>query len=563
MNLSLLLGHAAPYRRSLVFAGALMLGETAATLALPWIGGQFLAGVITVAEIDVGAIVALLLALFAAQALFRFFSNYVLSRTSQQILADLRRRIYDHLISLPLGFFQQRRQGDILAILTYEVEQLSGFLTGTMLNFVPLMLTALGAVVLMVRIDPQLALLVVLLVPAFYLLLRLMGRRLRPLSERVRQAQATGVAIAQDGISMLPVVKAFNREGFESGRYGAQMREAMLLGITVQRIYAALAPVTQFLVAAAVVLLLALASGRVNSGEMPPSELISFLLYAALLTRPVASLSGLYGQTQMARGRLQRLQEVLEEPPEPLGEGRPLPGPARGEIAFEGVHFAHTGRLATLAGIDLRIGAGETVALTGENGAGKTTLVHLLLRFHDPDSGRILIDGTDIATVSPASLRAQIGLVPQNVLLVHGTVRENIAYGAPDATSGEIERAARLAQAHDFITGLPQGYETEIGDQGVRLSGGQRHRLALARALVKDPPILILDEVTAMFDPEGERTFVEDARAAFAERTVILITHRPASLALADRIVRLAHGRVVAAPAQAAGDAVDVPAGGQ
>lgn len=562
MNLSLLLRHAAPYRGSLAFAGALMLGETAATLALPWIGGQFLAGVITVADIDIGAIVGLLLALFAAQALFRFFSNYVLSRISQQILADLRRRIYDHLMSLPLGFFQQRRQGDILAILTYEVEALSGFLTGTMLNVVPLMLTALGAVVLMVRIDPQLALLVVLLVPTFYVLLRYMGRRLRPLSERLRQAQATGVAIAQDGISMLPVVKAFNREGFESGRYGAQMREAMQLGITVQRIYATLAPVTQFLVAAAVVVLLALASRRVNSGEMPPSELVSFLLYAALLTRPVASLSGVYGQIQMARGRLQRLQDVFEERPEPLGEGRPL-GPARGEIAFEDLHFAHTGRLATLAGIDLCIGAGETVALTGENGAGKTTLVHLLLRFHDPDSGRILIDGTDIATVSPASLRAQIGLVPQNVLLLHGTVRENIAYGAPDATDEEIERAARLAQAHDFITGLPQGYETQIGDQGVRLSGGQRHRLALARALVKDPPILILDEVTAMFDPEGERSFVEDARAAFAERTVILITHRPASLALADRIVRLAQGRVVASPAHAAGDVGDLSAGGQ
>lgn len=560
MNISLLLDLARPYRRGLAFAGALMLCESAATLALPWIGGQFLAGVITLADINIGGLVALLLALFALQSLFRFFTGYVLSRTSAALLADLRSQIYARLISLPLGFFQQRRQGDILALLTHEVQLLSSFVTGTLLNFLPLLLTALGAVVLMIHLEPRLAALVVVLVPAFYFLLKLLGRRLRPLSERYRQAEATGVAIAQDGISMLPVVKAFNCEAFERDRYARQMHETMALSVTVQRVYALLRPVTQFLVVGAVLLLLVLASERVNAGDMPPAELVSFLLYAALLTRPVAALSGVYGQVQMARGHLRRLQGVLEEKPEPIDEGRVLAA-VEGEIAFEDVRFAHFGRLATLDGVNLHIRAGETVALTGENGAGKTTLVHLLLRFHELDAGRILIDGTDIATVSLASLRAQIGLVPQNVLLLHGSVRENIAYGVPDATSEEIERAARLAQAHDFISDLPQAYETEIGDQGVRLSGGQRHRLALARALVKAPPILILDEVTAMFDPEGERSFVEDARAAFANRTVILITHRPASLALADRIVTLDRGRVVARRGLVAGGMAPAAAG--
>jgi ABC-type multidrug transport system fused ATPase/permease subunit len=197
-----------------------------------------------------------------------------------------------------------------------------------------------------------------------------------------------------------------------------------------------------------------------------------------------------------------------------------------------------------LKGADLSIQAGETVAITGENGSGKSTLIHLLMRFADPDAGRILVDGTDTRAVSIVSLRAQIGLVAQNVLLLNGTVRDNIAYGRPNASAAEIEAAAVAAQAQDFIQRLPQGYDTLIGDQGIRLSGGQRQRIALARALLKDPPILVLDEATAMFDPEGEAAFIEECGAVLADRTVILITHRPASLALADRVLRMRHGRI-------------------
>jgi len=247
---------------------------------------------------------------------------------------------------------------------------------------------------------------------------------------------------------------------------------------------------------------------------------------------------------RLTRGALTRLEELFDETPEAYGPAAPL-SPVRGDILFEDIHLTYPGRHRALDGVNLHIAAGETVAITGPNGVGKSTLVNLLMRFDHPDQGRITIDGTDIANVALDSLRAQIAVVSQTVLLFNATLHENIAFGLPDASEAQVERAARRAQAHEFITALPQGYGTVIGDRGIRLSGGQAQRIALARALLKDPAILVLDEPTAMFDPEGEASFIEQAGADFADRTVILITHRPASLALADRVVRLENGIIV------------------
>jgi subfamily B ATP-binding cassette protein MsbA len=467
-----------------------------------------------------------------------------MGRTSAQILADLRIRLYDHLQALPLGFFHQRSQGDIIALMTHEVSQLAYFITGTLLASVPLLITLAGALVLMFRIDMLLAALVALLVPVFYLALKILARRLRPIARELQMADAAAVAIADENLGMLPAIKTFTREALESDRYRRKIHEIKDLSITQQRLFAAIEPSVQFVAAASVVLLLWLAGGRVGTGQLTPAELVAFFLYAALLTRPVGTLANVYGQTRMARGALERLQSVLTERPETiLQAGHALP-PARGDIEFRDVEFAYPGREKAVAGLNLKIGAGETVALTGENGAGKSTLMHLLMRLHEPQSGRILIDGIDIAGVSLHSLRSQIGVVPQNILLFNGSARDNIGYGRPGADSQAIEHAARLAQAHEFITRLPQGYDTIIGDRGIKLSGGERQRVALARALLKDPPILILDEATAMFDPQAERSFIEDCHQALSQRTVILITHRPASLALADKVVRIDAGAV-------------------
>jgi ABC-type multidrug transport system fused ATPase/permease subunit len=267
----------------------------------------------------------------------------------------------------------------------------------------------------------------------------------------------------------------------------------------------------------------------------------------------VSALAGTWAQVQSARGTLERLHGVLTEPAEPIFHPAPPLGRVRGRIGFERVRFAYPGRAPILDEVSLEIAAGETVAIGGANGAGKSTLVHLLLRLHEPAAGRILIDGIDIAGVNLQSLRRQIGIVPQHPLLFNGSVAANIGFGRTDADAAMIERAARLAQAHAFVSRLPQGYDTPIGDQGVRLSGGQRQRLALARALLKDPPILILDEATAMFDLEGERDFIASCTETLRGRTVLLITHRPASLALANRalLVEGGHVREVATAAAA------------
>lgn len=541
MDLRLILGFAWPWRATLALCSLLMLLETGAVLAVPWLAGQFAARLLTGSGQAGGALLGALLLLFGMQAILKFANRLLLGRAAEAILADLRTRLYDHLQALPLAYYHQRRRGDVLALLTHDIERLAGFISGTLPSLMPLLLTVAGSTVLMARIDARLTLLVLVTMPVFYLLLKVMGRRLRPLSSRLQQAHADAVATAEENLGLLPAIKTHTREPLESERYRGQIHRIRHLSNQERLIYSALGPTVEFMAAAGLVLVLWLLGAGADART--PAEMVSFLLYAALLTRPVSALADIYGQTRAARGALERLAAALQEPAEP-GNGAEMPT-VRGYIAVDDVSFAYPGRPPTLTGLTLHINAGETVALTGPNGAGKSTLAHLLVRLMEPGSGRILVDGIDIATVSLPSLRRQVGVVPQHVLLFNGSVFDNIAYGQPGAAPEAVMAAARAAQAHAFINRLPQGYDSVIGDQGVRLSGGQRQRIALARALLKDPPILILDEATAMFDPEGERSFIADCHDTLAQRTVILITHRPASLALADRVLRMEAGRIV------------------
>lgn len=531
----LLLASLARHRAALAAGSALLLLESAAMLALPWLAG-LAAGRLAGGAED-APLLGALLAVAALQALLRWGTSLLLGLVAADMLASLRMAMHDHLQSLPLGFHQSRRRGELMALMTHELSQLASFVSVTLVGALPALVTAAGAIALMLRIDLRLGLLAAALIPMFYLLLKTTGRRLRRLAVQMQQTDAAATATVEEGLQLLPATKAYTREPERSAAYARRVEAVRALGRMGAHAHAVLEPSLQFTATAAAVLLLWHLGSEITQGRMAAAQWVAFVLYAALLTRPVARLAGLYGQAQMARGALAHLASVLNQAPESSGPRRL--DRARGEVVFDAVDFAYPGRPPVLKGLNLRIAPGEFLALTGPNGVGKTTLVHLLMRLSVPARGRILLDGQDIAQLELASLRRQVALVPQHVLLFHGTVRENIAFGNPAASFAQIESAARLAQAEAFIRALPEGFDTVIGDEGILLSGGQRQRLALARALLKDAPILALDEPTAMFDPEAEQAFVAAMRTVLGRRTVILITHRPASLALAERTVEL------------------------
>ena len=512
---------------------------------MPWLAGKLGARFLESAA-GAGAfwpLVAAIIGLLVVRAGLSAGAAFLYAANAEAILAALRVRLFDHLLALPLPWHQGQERGSLLALATLEIERLGHFITGTLVSLAPLLLTAGGATVALFLLDPALALLVPVLVPGFYILARLVGRRLRGLGLRIQTEHAGATTRVEEMLDLLPALKSFAVEPAEKARHAAGIERLRVLSLREARLHALIDPAMGLAVSVAAVVLLVAVGRKLQAGTMSPAETISFLMYVSLLVRPVAQLASVYGQVQTARGTLSRLQAVLEVPPEPAAAGT-TPPRARGGIRFDNVTFAYPGRGAAVRGLSLSVAAGETVALTGPNGAGKSTAIALLLGFQRPESGRILLDGQDIAVMPPDHLRRQIGLVPQTRHLRNASVRDNIAFGRENVTEGEIESAARIAQAHDFIIGLPQGYDTQIGDRGLRLSGGQQQRIALARALLGDPAVLILDEATSMYDPEGEAAFVAESRSALAGRTVIVVTHRPASLALADRVIRMDGGRI-------------------
>jgi ATP-binding cassette subfamily B protein len=544
MDLRDLIALARPYRAQLAWLAALSILGALVLLAIPALGASLLGGMFDAASHSTGLVAALLVAAVILTALVNALNALWSGRTSARILADQRQRIYRHVQALPIGWHENHRQGDTLALMTWEVASLANFLTGTLASVPARLVTAAGAVAIMFTIDPLLASLVPVAVPLFYLVLKVIGRRLRGLAMRIRAAEAEVLAVAEENLEMLPAIKSFAREEREAARYGHAVDVAMDLALRENRIKAMLGPTIELIAAMAAIALLIIAGRAMAGGAMSPTELFGFLFYAALLTRPVSALSNIYGEVQTARGTLSRLNEVMTNAPEAGYAAVGTMERAAGAISLRGVTFAYPGRETVLDKVDLDIPAGQIVALVGENGAGKTTLVNLLLRFHDPSAGEVSLDGRDIRALQLQDLRRQFGLVPQRPLLFNGTIRANILFGREEASQAAIEQAARLAQAHEFITGLAQGYDTQIGDHGVRLSGGQRQRIALARALLADPPVLVFDEATSMFDLDGESAFIASFEQALKGRTVILITHRPASLALADRLIRVEHGKV-------------------
>lgn len=539
MKVAFIASRARPFLGELALISGLAMVSAFATLALPWLAGNFLSGVLGDRAIDLRGTLALLIIALVSLTAMNIAATILSELASGRILAGLRREAYDHIQAMPIGYHDRSRTGDLLALMTYEVDSLSKFMTATLANVPSMLITAVGAIVLLFVLDPVMALVAPVLVPVFFVILKLLGRRLRILARKVRKADTRLMWMGETDLDLLPAIKSFAVEPHHRAQFHQAIEKARLLHLSQTRLSAFVGPTVALIAGLAAIAILLVGSEQVAAGARTPGELFAFLLYAALLTRPVSGLADSYGAFQVARGALARLEAVFARPIEPGYAATGTLTRAQGAIAFDNVTFAYPGRGPVLTDLTLAIAPGEVVALTGANGIGKSTLIRLLLRYYDPQAGQITLDGVDIAQLQVQDLRRQFGYVPQRPLLFNGTIRDNIAFGTTIDDPAALERAVGMAQAKDFIARLPRGLDTEIGDDGVRLSGGQQQRIALARALYRDPPVYIFDEATSMYDLEGEAAFVEACIASLEGRTVIIITHRPASLALAHRIIHM------------------------
>jgi ATP-binding cassette, subfamily B, bacterial len=525
----------------------LMILESILSLFTPWIAGQFTSALLSpspTAKLSYDQILLAWFFLLALQSGVNFYNGYLSGTNSQKMLMELRTKLYNHLQSLPMSYFHEHKHGNILSLLTNDAAIISSFVTDTLLGFLPLLIIFCGALLCIFLIKPLVAVLAGLFIPLFYLVTKLIGRRIRPISRQMIKIYADTLSIAEENLATLPLIKSYTRESIESLRFACKNQELLSVTSHYLRIQSFLSPFIKFLATGIILFILWVISDDLSAGKLSSADIVQLILYGMMLTQPVSRLAGVYGQIQRCIGAADHILEIFSLQPEISDTENELQV-IRGEIAFQHIYFCYPGRNALFTDLNLNIKSGETIAITGENGAGKSTLVHLLVRFADPDQGTILIDGKDIRSVTLASLRKQIGIVQQQVLLQNSSVADNIRFGLPSATEEQIESAARAAHAIDFIRRLPDSFNTVIGDQGVKLSGGQKQRLSLARALIKDPAILILDEATAMFDPDGEKSFIRECHDILREKTVILITHRPASLLLADRILELKNGKFI------------------
>jgi ATP-binding cassette, subfamily B, bacterial len=502
---------------------------------------------------DTATIDLYFVAFLAAAAVFGVFAAlrfYLVTWLGERVVADLRSDIYQRVIRMDPTFFEVTRTGEVLSRLTTDttlVQSIAGVnLSITLRSGIQLV----GALILLVATSPSLAGMILILMPLVIVPLIIVGRKLRTLSRQAQDKIADTSGLAGETLNAIQTVQAFTLEGLNSERYGRAVEDSFFVAVKRTKARALMTALGTMMIFGAVTFVLWQGAHRVLADTMTGGELSQFLIYAVYVAIAAASLSEMWGEVQRAAGAMERLVELRNATPAIVAPAEPqnFPATAQGHIRFDTVSFRYPSRPDTqaLQNFTLDIRPGENIAFVGPSGAGKSTTFQLLLRFYDPASGHIVIDGVDIARARPEDVRHRIGLVPQETVLFGASARENIRYGRPTATDAEIEAAARAAGADTFIRQLPDGYDTFLGERGTRLSGGQRQRIAIARALLKDPPILLLDEATSSLDAESER-FVQQALERLMEgRTTIIIAHRLATILKADRIVVLDHGRIAA-----------------
>jgi ATP-binding cassette subfamily B protein len=542
-----LLGFLRPYKWSTAISVVLAIGSQAAALIGVYLTGSVANALTNNEHSEVPWLIGAILVLGVARAAMMAGRRLIAGKQALDVELDMRTAIYAKLVRLSFGFYDRHQTGQLMSRATVDLQGVRFFLGYGLIFFFQHTFTIIGVGIVIFLINWKLALISITIVPFLIAVAYRYSHVAHPLLRDVQQKMADVATVAEENIVGVHVVKSFAQERAEQEKFERRSEEVFGLSVKANRQRAFYVPMLSFLPLLAQAAVLFVGGKMVADSSLSVGSFVRFNLYLAMLVLPLRALGMWIGQAQRATASGERIFQVLDEPEE-IGDepdARELQaGPGR--VTFDGVTFGYDPDRPVLDAIDLELDAGRVVALIGHTGSGKTSLASLIPRFYDVQAGSVSIDGVDVRKATLASLRGEIGVIAQDPFLFSATVRENIAFGRPEATDEEIERAARLAQAHDFVEALPDGYDTVIGERGITLSGGQRQRVAIARALVVDPRILILDDATASVDASTEARIRDGLREAMRGRTTIIIAHRLSTIALADEVIVLQDGRVAA-----------------
>ena len=542
-----LLAFLRPYKRSLFVSITLAIASQAAALGAIFLTRSIVAALNAKQLNELPWLVGLVVALGVGRALALAGRRLIAGKQALYVEMDVRQAVYAKLVRLSFGFYDRHQTGQLMSRATVDLQAVRFFLGYGLIFFFQHVFTIVGVGLVVFLISWKLALIVLSIAPLLIVVAYRYSHVSHPLLRDVQQRLADVATVAQENIVGVHVVKAFAREETEQMRFKDRSEQVFVRSVQANRQRAFYIPLLGFLPLLAQAAILLVGGRMVARGSLSLGDFVAFNLFLTILVTPLRALGMWIGQAQRATASGERIFQVIDEAEDVADapDARELP-PGPGQVSFEGVTFGYEPGRPVLHDLDLELVPGRSVALIGQTGAGKTTVASLIPRFYDAQRGRVLVDGADVRSLTLTSLRREIGVIAQDAFLFSATVRENISFGRVDATDAEVERAARLAQAHEFISALPSGYDTVIGERGITLSGGQRQRIAIARAIVIDPRILILDDATASVDATTEARIREGLREAMRNRTTIIIAHRLSTIALADEVVVLDEGRVVA-----------------
>jgi len=534
-----------PYRNSYIAGLIFLLLSSFASLIFPmFIGGMVDASKESMDKINQMALI--LFGLFTLQAIFSYFRIVLFVNVTEKFLAKLRQATYNHLIRLPMTFFNKRRVGELNSRIASDISLLQETFTTTSAEFIRQLIIVVGGIILLGFTSLRLSIFMLSIFPIIIIIAVIIGKKLRSYSKIVQEHIASSNTIVEETLQGINNVKAFANEIFESNRYKRKTEDIVVFAIKGGKLRAAFASFIILGIFGAIAAVIWYGTRLIHLGSMSMGDLTSFLMLTIFIGASIGSIADLYAQIQKAIGATEKLMEILEEETEDYSE-KNIDTPIKGSLSLNNLSFHYPNRadVEVLKNININIKQGEQVALVGASGAGKSTITQLLMRFYQNYSGSLLIDNQEITALDLTALRKQIAIVPQDILLFGGTIKENIAYGKPEASDEEIEHAAQQANAHNFISEFPDTYETLVGERGIQLSGGQRQRIAIARAILKDPKILILDEATSALDSESESLVQEALDKLMKGRTSVVIAHRLSTVRQADKIYVLEKGEII------------------